>query len=128
MFRLPLAIIAGAALMAGAALAQPAPAPQSSPSLSTARADASLPQPLATSDLGSISAGQGTTYNTVTTQTLGATDTGNSIVAGTVTNGDVNVGAGAFSGFNGVGNFVVNTGNNNIVQGTLSVTVVPLSQ
>ncbi|MGH7017610.1 MAG: hypothetical protein ACRED8_11095, partial [Caulobacteraceae bacterium] len=117
MFRLPFAILAGAVLMANAALAQPAAAPQSSSSSSTARADATLPQPLATSNLGSISAGQGITYNTMTNQTLGATDTGNSIVAGTVTNGDVNVGAGAFSGFNGVGNFVVNTGNNNIVQG-----------
>jgi hypothetical protein len=38
--------------------------------------------------------------------------------------GNVTLENGAFNGFNGVGNFVFNTGNNNNLQGTLSVTVL----
>ena len=51
-------------------------------------------------------------------------NSGNSLSADNITTGDISVGAGAFNGFNGVGNFVFNTGNNNNVQGSLSVTIM----
>ena len=60
----------------------------------------------------------------VSEQDLTAVNTGNGITAGSVVNGPVTVGSNAFSGFNGIGNFLMNTGNQNNIQGTLSVNVV----
>ena len=60
---------------------------------------------------------------TVSTQALTGVSGGNSVNANNVTTGGVMIGSGAFSGFNGLGNFVVNTGNNNVVQGALSVSI-----
>lgn len=84
----------------------------------------SLPQALPTSDLADLSGGASPTGVAITNQTLTAVNSGNSINADSVTTGNVSVGAGAFNGFNGVGNFVFNTGNNNNVQGSLSVTIM----
>ena len=83
------------------------------------------PKPMSASELDDVSAGQSSPI-TFTSQTLSAVSTGNQINAGTVQSGNVNFANGAFSGFTGIGNFVVNTGNNNVLQGSLSVTVVPL--
>jgi hypothetical protein len=55
---------------------------------------------------------------------LNAVNTGNSISANTITNGAVNIGTNAFSGFSGIGNFLMNTGNQNNIEGTLSVDIV----
>ena len=60
----------------------------------------------------------------ISDQTLTAVNTGNSIHADSVTNGAVSLNANAFSGFAGIGNFVINTGNNNNLQGSLSVNIV----
>jgi hypothetical protein len=86
-----------------------------------AESTASLPQPLAASDLAHLSGGSSLA---LTNQNLDAVNTGNQVNADSVTTGDINVPNGAFDGFNGVGNFVFNTGNNNNLQGTLSVTIV----
>jgi hypothetical protein len=83
-----------------------------------------LPQALSASDLADLSGGASPTGVAITKQTLTAVNSGNSLNAGSITTGDVSIGAGAFNGFNGVGNFVFNTGNNNNVQGSLSVTIV----
>ena len=58
------------------------------------------------------------------TQTFTATNSGNSVTGETVTTGDVVLGAETFSGFGGIGNFLMNTGNNNNLQGAVSVVVV----
>ncbi len=90
-------------------------------------ADASkpaLPQALSTDDLAALSGGASPSGVAITNQTLTAVNSGNGIYADSVTTGNVSVGAGAFNGFNGVGNFVFNTGNNNNVQGSLSVTII----
>jgi hypothetical protein len=86
---------------------------------------------LGPAELGSTSGGASTTtnlnatvYAAVSDQTLSATNSGNSVTANTLTTGAVNLGANAFSGFNGIGNFVLNTGNNNNLQGSLSVTIL----
>lgn len=76
-------------------------------------------------DLKSVSGGQNIT-EAVTNQELVASSTNNTIVTGGDFNtGSVSFGANAFSGFNGVGVFVVNTGANSNLQGSIGVTVVP---
>src|SRR5262245_27830632 len=67
---------------------------------------------------------QGSLTLGLTSQTLTATNSGNSVTADTITNGDINLGADAFSGFNGIGNFVMNTGNNNNLQGAIGVFII----
>jgi hypothetical protein len=83
-----------------------------------------LPEALSASDLADLSGGASPTGVAITKQSLTAVNSGNSLNADSITTGDVMIGAGAFNGFNGVGNFVFNTGNNNNVQGSLSVTIV----
>ena len=86
------------------------------------------PAPMATDDLASVSAGTGVDVNIVTSQTfsnqqLSATNTGNTVIADKVTNGDISFSGDALNGYSGVGNFVMNTGNNNNLQGSVSVTI-----
>jgi hypothetical protein len=103
---------------AGAASAQenPSAAPEAG---STAGAEV-----LSADDLGNLSGGTGVTPMVLTEQTLTAVNSGNTVTGQTVTSGDVNVGTNAFSGFNGVGNFVFNTGHNNNLQSSMNITVV----
>jgi hypothetical protein len=84
--------------------------------------DIDTPAPLAPDELDGISA-EGAITNVVTNQNLNATNSGNTIIAGTVQNGDINFSGNALTGFSGVGNFVTNTGNNNNLQGSISVVV-----
>ena len=72
------------------------------------------------SALADVRGGQSTN---VATQTVTAT-AANSLSAGTVESGAVDFSTNAFQNFNGIGNVVVNTGNNNIIQGTLQVYMV----
>ena len=53
-----------------------------------------------------------------------ATTSGNSVIATTMHTGDVAFSTSALSGFAGVGNFVINTGNNSNLQGTINVSIV----
>ena len=76
------------------------------------------------SELAGISGGANTVNMALSNQTLTALNAGNQVNADSVVTGNVNVDAGAFKGFNGIGNFVFNTGNNNNLQGSLSVTVL----
>lgn len=90
-------------------------------------ADAAKPvlsHALSSGDLATLSGGASPSGVAITKQTLTAVNSGNSLSADNITTGDISVGAGAFNGFNGVGNFVFNTGNNNNVQGSLSVTIM----
>lgn len=92
--------------------------------MSTSGANAPLLLPaLSASELSGLSGGASPAGVAVTNQTLSATNVGNSVDANTVITGEVTLRTGAFNGFNGIGNFVFNTGNNNNLQGTLSVTV-----
>lgn len=101
-----LALSAVAALVAGQAFAGEKPV---------------LPQAVSSNDLSTMSGGAAVA---VTNQNLSAVNTGNTVSANSLTTGDVTLQSNAFSGFSGIGNFVVNTGNNNNVQGSLSVTVI----
>jgi hypothetical protein len=59
-----------------------------------------------------------------TTQTLSANNSGNTINAHQVGSGDITLAEGAFAGFAGIGNFVINSGHNNNLQGSLSIMIV----
>jgi hypothetical protein len=101
---LVIALSAVAIMAAGQALAAPA-----------------LPQAVSSDDLAGMSGG---TAVAVTNQNLNAVNAGNTVTADTLTTGDVTLQSNAFSGFSGIGNFVINTGNNNNLQGSLSVTII----
>ena len=60
----------------------------------------------------------------ITEQDLVALNSGNTITANTVGSGAITLRDNALSGFGGVGNFVMNTGHNNNLQSTMSVTIV----
>lgn len=65
----------------------------------------------------------------LTNQNLNATNAGNSVIAGdTVGSGAVNLNANAFNGYDGIGNFVINTGHNNNLLGSVSVNVMVTPQ
>jgi hypothetical protein len=83
-----------------------------------------LPPAVSAADLGDVSGGASPTNMAISSQIVTAVNSGNSISADSVVTGDVNLQSGAFNGFTGVGNFVFNTGNNNNLQGTLSVTIL----
>lgn len=59
-----------------------------------------------------------------TGQVLTATNTGNTVTGDTVGSGAVTLGSGAFSGYDGIGNFVINTGHNNNLQSSMNISVV----
>ncbi len=78
---------------------------------------------LSTEALESESA-QGVDTTVLSEQQLNATTSGNSVIATTMHTGDVAFSTSALSGFAGVGNFVINTGNNSNLQGTINVSIV----
>lgn len=80
--------------------------------------------PLSVEEMAQASGGQGVTVEVLTRQQLSGTTTGNTVNAGTLTSGDVTFGPDALTGFNGVGNFVINTGANNTLQGAINISVV----
>lgn len=82
------------------------------------------PAALDLAELSTISAGADTHIDVITRQDLNAVNSGNSISADSVGSGSINITSGALQGYNGVGNFVMNTGHNNNLQGTVSVTVI----
>ena len=81
------------------------------------------PEVLSTQALESESA-QGVDTTVLSEQQLNATTSGNSVIATTMHTGDVAFSSSALSGFAGVGNFVINTGNNSNLQGTINVSIV----
>lgn len=80
-------------------------------------------QPIDESELEAMSGGE-SHVQVLTNQNLNAISSGNTIEAETIGSGGISFGQGALSGFTGVGNFVVNTGHNNTLQGSISVSVV----
>ncbi len=76
-------------------------------------------------ELAGLSGGDGVTTNVLTAQDLDALNGNNQISAnGQIVNGAVNLSNGAFEGFAGIGNFVINTGNQNNLQSSLAVNIV----
>jgi hypothetical protein len=100
-----------------------APALAQTVAAATAPAATSTPEPLSDKALGDEN-GQGVTNTVLSDQQLSATNSGNSVTASVLRNGDVAFSTSALTGFTGVGNFVINTGNNSNLQGTISVNIV----
>jgi hypothetical protein len=94
---------------------------QEGPSPSQPAADAEV---LSAEDLEALAGGTGVTAIANTEQVLNAVNTGNTVSAEVVNSGQINVGANAFSGYAGVGNFVLNTGHNNNLQSSMNVSIV----
>jgi hypothetical protein len=111
-----------ALLWNGTAAAEPAP--NQTPALASPSAAASVPVALSADEMSATHAGSDTTVNVVTRQQLSGTTSGNSVVAGTLTSGAVAFSPQALNGFSGVGNFVINTGANNTLQGAINISVV----
>lgn len=84
--------------------------------------------PLSLEELSRIHAGEAPQFTVTNNQSVTASSSANVISAGSLISGGVSFSQGAFGGFSGIGNIVVNTGNNNAIQGTLSVTVVGMPQ
>ncbi|MDB5366896.1 MAG: hypothetical protein JWM77_2823 [Rhodospirillales bacterium] len=75
-------------------------------------------------ELARLTGGEVPNQGTITSQTVTAISSGNSITGAAIGSGDIALTQGALSGFSGIGNWVINTGHNNTLQGTLSVSVV----
>lgn len=94
-----------------------------------ARTSPVAPQPeapaaLSEEEMQALSGGDAVNVEVLTRQQLSGTTTGNTVSAGSITSGSVNFSPDALSGFNGVGNFVINTGANNTLQGAISISIV----
>jgi len=87
-----------------------------------AAADGLVGGVLAADDLAAVTGGD-VKAEGLSSQHLSAVNTGNTI-QGSVQSGDVTFSHDALSGFTGVGNFVVNTGSNNNLQGAISINIV----
>lgn len=113
-------IALAAATFAAAAQAQtdPKPAEPQSPAAAAGAPTLSL------QEMAEASGGQGVALEVLTRQQLSGTTSGNTVTAGTMTSGDVSFGADALDGFSGVGNFVINTGANNTLQGAINISIV----
>ncbi|MEQ1491227.1 MAG: hypothetical protein ABL932_11835 [Terricaulis sp.] len=111
-------LIAAVLATAGAASAEEALPASASP------APADETELLSLEDMGALSGGTGVEVIVDTDQFLTATNNGNSVTGDTVSSGQVNLGSGTFSGYDGIGNFVINTGHNNNLQSSMNVSVV----
>ena len=88
------------------------------------------PATMSEAELDAVSAGAEPGAFTLASTQLTATNSGNSVTAGSVTSGGIAFSSNARSGFSGVGNFVMNTGNNNNLQGSITVNIgsIPVGQ
>jgi len=124
------AISAPVIFLAGAAAGQAVPT--TAPTVVVAEAAPSpdrtaikaAPVALSLEELSEEHGRQGVYIHADSTQALNAVNSGNSITAGQVGSGDIALTEGAFAGFAGIGNFVINTGHNNNLQGSLSIMIV----
>ncbi len=107
-----------AATAAGVAHAAPAASPPAAPAAQSSAWSAAV-KPVKDTDLDALSGGQ--SVAAISEQQLKAMNSGSEVNAQTVTNGPASIN---LSGFSGLGNFVVNTGNNNNLQGTMSVSIM----
>lgn len=117
-----LPVMAVLAIIAGPALAQDAPSSSAAPRpvvIDTPEAAA-----LDDAALKDLNGREGVIVVVAASeQLLQATNSGNSVNGQTVGSGDIVIGAGAFSGFNGIGNFVMNSGHNNNLQGAITINI-----
>lgn len=112
-------LIATGLAFAGSAAAEEAALPAPASAVSANEAEL-----LSLEDMEALAGGTGIEVIVDTDQILTAINTGNSVTGDVVGSGDVNIGSGAFSGYDGIGNFVINTGHNNNLQSSMNVSIV----
>jgi hypothetical protein len=110
-----------AAVLASAGIAS---AEETALTASASPAPADETELLSLEDMNALSGGTGVEVVIDTGQVLTATNTGNTVTGDTVGSGAVTLGSGAFSGYDGIGNFVINTGHNNNLQSSMNVSIV----
>ncbi len=108
---------------AGDLASQQAPDPETATAIFAANtaADESV---VSSDEMENLAGGTGIVPAVITAQNLNAINTGNTVSGVVVGSGEINIDSSAFSNFNGVGNFVLNTGHNNNLQSSLSVSIV----
>jgi hypothetical protein len=112
-------LIAFTVLIQGASAAAQTPsAPAAEQAISTS------PVVLDDGELATARAGDGVKVEILTRQQLTGSTTVNTVNANTLVSGSVNFSENALSNFNGIGNFVINTGANNTLQGAINVSVL----
>ena len=119
-----LIVLTAGLLFAGS---DPAPPPQVVPPVASQTVATSAPttiQPLDLEELHDLNGRQGVVVVVASDQLLKATNSGNSVTANTVGSGGITFAGGAFAGYNGIGNFVMNTGHNNNLQGAITINIV----
>jgi hypothetical protein len=102
---------------AGAAFAEQGPSPAAS-----LRGEAA--ELLTSEEMQGLAGGTGVEVHVVTEGTLGAVNSGNSVNGDVVGSGQIDIGANAFAGYSGLGNFVINSGHNNNLQSSMNVSIV----
>ena len=104
--------------------ADAAPAPTPAPAVPAVVLATGEPVAMAPEELGALNGRQGSTSTILSDQDLTAVNRGNTVNANTVGSGQIVLGSGAFDGFAGVGNFVINSGHNNNLQGALTINII----
>lgn len=104
-----------------------APVEQIAPDVETENVHSEDDDALSLEELGELRGGEAIVIQH-TTQTLTANNAGNSVNGDTVGSGAVNLTSNAFNGYDGIGNFVINTGHNNNLQGSISVSIAMTPQ
>jgi hypothetical protein len=112
------AVVLGSVLACGPVMAQSTAAPVRPPVAAVA------PKALTPAEMAAVNGGAEVSVEMLNRQQLTGMTTGNTVTAGTLTSGQISFAPSALSGFNGIGNFVLNTGANNTLQGAISVSVV----
>jgi hypothetical protein len=97
------------------------------PDLAYLRAIALPDAALDPSELGDLRGGEIVVVQG-SSQNLSAVNSGNTVSGVTVDSGAMNINANAFNGYEGIGNFVINTGHNNNLMGSVSVNVMVTPQ
>jgi hypothetical protein len=117
-------LIALAAASSARAQEQAASIQGSAPGPEHASSARGMPAAIDDSELAGLNGRQGSTSTILSDQDLTAVNNGNTITATTVGSGPITLGPGAFDGFAGVGNFVINSGHNNNLQGALTINII----
>ncbi|HEV7385070.1 MAG TPA: hypothetical protein VGN89_09340 [Phenylobacterium sp.] len=112
-------VVLGSVLACGPVMAQSAAVPPAKPPVA-----AVPPRVLTPEEMAGVNGGAEVSIELLNRQQLTGMTTGNTVTAGTLTSGPISFSPSALNGFNGIGNFVLNTGANNTLQGAISVSVV----
>lgn len=117
-------IVGGVSFAAGLAFASLASAQEAASPAGAASVDFAGAEVMSLEDLSEMSGGSALENAILTEQTLQALVQGNRVTGYIVGSGDIRLGSNAFSGFEGIGNFVLNTGHNNALQSSMNVSIL----